>query len=148
MRTVVELLANDDWHVRQTALKAIAKLAGIGESSSYSFRFVSNPPQVDCRGQIWKTVLSWLQDKDSDVRQAALGAISQLVVDGLSINSIFMCATNPLQGKCRDEIVTAVQTIVGLFADEQWRIRETALNAIAVLATVRESFCYSFTRVS
>ena len=93
VQKVVELLKDDDRRARQTALEAIAKLSGIGESSSYSFTFVSNPPQVDCHGQMRKTVqpvVDRLQDDDHDVCQAALSAISQLVVVGLSINFIFI----------------------------------------------------------
>ena len=93
VQKVVELLENDNWRARQTALEAISKLTGIGESSSYSFIFVANSPQADCHGQMKKTVqpvVDRLQDDDSDVRQAALGAISQLVVVGLSINFIFI----------------------------------------------------------
>ena len=53
-----------------------------------------------------------------------------------------MHASNALQEKCHNEIVTAVPTIVGLFTHERWWAREAALNVIAAIAVVCESFYY------
>ena len=50
-------------------------------------------------------------------------------------------ASNAPQDRCRTEIV---QKVVVLLEDEDWRARQTALEAIAKLTDIGESSSYSF----
>ena len=54
----------------------------------------------------------------------------------------YACISNVSLGECHEEIAKAVGTIVGLLKNDDWQIRRTALNAMAALAAVCESFYY------
>ena len=92
---MVERLKDEDEDVRQAALEAIVKLASDGQFVSYSFRWVSDAPQVENPDKITKalqTILGSLTNKDGCVRQTALNAIARLASVRQSVHYFFTCA--------------------------------------------------------
>ena len=90
--TIVGLLMTDDSHLRQTALEVIPKLVAVGQSVNYSFMCISHSPQEMFPAQISQAVprlVGLLQDKTDAVRRAALDAISQLAVVGVSVILVY-----------------------------------------------------------
>jgi hypothetical protein len=56
----------------------------------------TNAPQVKCRGQLLQAVplvVELIKDVNSDVRQVAVNAISQIADVGQLVNSPFMCTS-------------------------------------------------------
>jgi hypothetical protein len=86
-----------------------------------------------------------LKYKDPDVRQAALEAIVKLARDGQFVSYSFRCASDAPQVERPDKITKALQTIVESLTNEDGCVRQTALNAIARLASIRQSVHYFFT---
>ena len=77
----------------------------------------SNAPQATCHSHLPEAVqaiVGLLQDDDSDVRQAALNAITELAHVGQSFSPSLMCVSNVPEGTCGAAITRSVLDICEL----------------------------------